>query len=138
MQTEDRMREKAKVVRIDRDRVSVIPLDIDACIGCSNAECKKNGNVFTAVNSRGFDLSVGSEIRVGAPAKSQLKQGLLAIGLPVLLAAAAYLLLPRAFPGSGEGFRVGLTFAALFAGGFLGYRLSVLAGVDLPEVVEVL
>lgn len=132
------MQEKATVVRIDRDRVSVIPLDIEACIGCGNSECKKNGNVFTAVNSRDFDLSVGSEIRVGAPAKSQLKQGLLAIGLPVLLAVAAYLLLPRVFPGSGEGLRVGLTLIALLAGAFLGYRFSILTGVDLPEVIEVL
>ncbi len=132
------MQEKAKVVRIERDRVTVIPLDIDACIGCGNAECKKNGNTFTAVNLMGFDLSVGSEIRVGAPAKNQLKQGLLAIGLPVLLAIVAYLLTPRAVPGSGEGLRAGLALAALLLGAILGYRLSLRIGVDLPEVTEVL
>lgn len=137
MRVGGRMQEKAKVVRIDRDRVTVIPLDLEACMGCGNAECRKNGNMFTVINRGRFDLLVGSEIRVGAPAKIQLKQGLLAVGLPVLLAVGAYTLCSRVFPAAGDGLRTLSALAALLIGAFLGYRLSIRFGVELPEVTGV-
>lgn len=132
------MQEKAKVVEIHDELVCVVPLDIDACIGCTNAECKRNGNVFQAINRKKLDITVGSEVRVVAPLKSQLWQAFLAVGVPILLAAAAYALMAKFAPLSGEGGRVGAALAAMCGGMFLMYRLHRIHTKDLPEVVEVL
>jgi hypothetical protein len=131
------MQEKAKVVEVRGDVISVVPLDIEACIGCSNAECKKNGNVFQAVNSRKLAIVVGNEVRVLAPMKNQLWQAFLSVGVPLLLAVAAFASVAFFLPASGEGVRVGAALAALCAGMILTFNLHRIGSKDLPEIVEV-
>lgn len=131
------MQEKAKVIAIDKDIVSVVPLDIEACIGCSNTECKTNGNVFTAANRRKLDIRVGSEVRIKAPVKNQLSQAFFAIGIPVLLSILVWQLVPLFFIGAGEIFQVGGALVALFAGAVIMFLLTHIVSKDLPEITEV-
>ncbi len=132
------MQERARIVEIRGDRVTVVPVDIEACIGCKNRECKANGSRFTAVNSRGLSLSPGDEVRVGASAKSQLAQGLVSVLLPALAAIAVYLLFPRLARGYGEGARVAATLAALAACAWTRVRVAGRFEPRHSEIVEVL
>jgi hypothetical protein len=132
------MQEKARIVKIDGDVVSVVPLDIEACIGCANSECQKNGSVFQAVNRKKHALSVGDEVRISAPAGKQLLQAVVSVGIPVLFAAAAYAGVGAVAPGSGDGFRIAASLAALVAGMALVYFTRRKGSKDLPEVGELL
>ncbi len=132
------MQEKAKVIGMENDIVSVIPLDIEACIGCSNAECKQNGNVFTAVNRQKFDIRVGSEVRISAPVKNQLSQAFLSVGVPVLAAVAVWMLLPALFAGATEALQVGGSLLAFIAAAALMFRVTGKTAKDLPEITAVL
>jgi len=131
------MQEKARIVKIDGDVVTVVPLDIEACIGCANAECKKNGNEFRASNRKKYALAVGDEVRIAAPAGRQLLQALVSVGLPVLFAAAAYAAL-GAFAPAAEGFRIGASLGALAAGMVLVYFTRRGGTDDLSEIIELL
>jgi len=131
------MQEKARVVAIEGLVVSVVPLEIEACINCSNSECKKNGNVFKALNGRGLSLSIGSQVRIKASAKNLVAQGLLSLGIPVALAAGAYALV-AAITSAGEGLRVGAALAALVSGAVVSFIVAKPGLRGLPEVVEVL
>jgi hypothetical protein len=131
------MQEKAKVVSIRDDVVSVMPLDIEACMGCTNNECKRNGNIFTVANRKNFDIMVGSEVRILAPVKNQLFQGLFAVGLPILFGAAVFALVSYLAPSAGEGASVGGALFALCLGMVFVYRTRKTSAKDLPEIVEV-
>ena len=132
------MQEKARVVALDHDIVSVIPLDIEACIGCSNSECKTNGNVFMVVNTRNFDIRIGSEVRVAAPIKNQLLQAFYALGLPFLFGFGVWQMVPVLFPGAGEGAQVGGALLAFFTWtGFMFWH-SRGQSRNMPEIIEVL
>lgn len=132
------MQERAKVVGIDKNVISVVPIDIEACIGCSNSECKDNGHIFTALNRHNLDLNVGSVVRIDAPMRNQLVQALFAVIIPVGLAVLAFIYLPQFIEGAGEGARVGAAFVALLAGGALMFKLRRITNSDLPDVVEVI
>lgn len=132
------MQERARIVRIDGDIVSVVPLDIEACIGCANAECKKNGNVFRAAKRKSLNLSVGDEVRIAAPVVRQLWQALLSVGIPFLFAVCAYVAVGSFAPTAGEGLRIGASLAALVAGMALVYFARRNKSKGLPEVVEIL
>ncbi len=132
------MQENAKIVEIGQKSVSVIPVDIEACIGCSNSECRDNGHVFEVVNRRRMDIKVGDVVRVQSTMKNQLAQGVTAVGVPVTCAIAAFVIASILAPGSGEGFRVGLALAALLAGGVATYFVTKRTEDSLPEIVQVL
>jgi Positive regulator of sigma(E), RseC/MucC. len=132
------MQEVARIVAIDGDVVTVVPLDVEACIGCQNAACRENGSVFSAVNTRRLEIRIGSEVRIASPVRSQLRQGFSALGIPVLAAAAAYILVSVFVPASGEGLRVPVALATLVAGMILTYALHRSDESELPEIVEVL
>ena len=132
------MQEKAKVVKVEGSVVSVVPVDIEACVGCANAECRKNGSLFAAVNREGFELAPGMEVRIASPARKQLAQALLAVGVPTLAAGLGGKALDARLPGAGEAARAGLSLAAFLAGAVLVYALSRAAPKDLPEIVEIL
>lgn len=132
------MQERAKVIAIHDRLVSVMPIDIESCAGCSNAECKKNGNVFEVLNANRLDISVGSEVRVAASVKNQLVQALFAIGLPLALAVAAYMAVDAFLPSWGEGGSVGLALVAFACGALLVARFRRVHSGDLPVIVEIL
>jgi hypothetical protein len=131
------MQEKARVIAIDGDVISVIPLEIEACINCNNTACKQNGNVFFVVNSRKFDIRVGSEVRVASPAKKQAGQAISAIGVPVACAALAGFAVTRIFPSAGEGLAIGCGLLTLVLAAALMTFLLRRSAKDLPEIVEV-
>lgn len=132
------MQEKARIVEIGKDSVTVIPVDIEACIGCSNSECKDNGHIFHVVNRRRHDIKVGDTVHVRSPLKNQVGQAVIAVGIPVALAVCVFILTPAFLPGAGEGLQVGASLAALLAGSVITYFAGRRGADDMPEITEVL
>jgi hypothetical protein len=132
------MQETARVVSVEGDIATVVPLDIEVCIGCSNSECKKNGNVFTAYNSGKLDLYPGAEVRIRARARNQALQAGLSIGLPVLAAASGYGLTAGMLPEVCEGVLVGVSLAALVCAGAAVAVFHHIGSKDLPEIYEII
>lgn len=132
------MQEKVRVISIEGDIAKVVPLDALSCAGCSNAECRKGGGVFSAANRKGLAIRAGSEVRIDSAARSQLAQAFLSIGIPVLLGIVAWAGMGSFFPGSGDGLRAGAALLAVLLGGTARYALSRGASRDLPEIVEIL
>lgn len=131
------MQEKARVVAIDGDVISVVPLEIEACINCNNTACKKNGNVFHVANGRKFEIAVGSEVRVAAPAGKQAGQAISSIGVPVACAALAGFAVSRFFPKAGEGIAIGSALVALVLSAVVLSLIGRRSTKDLPEIVEI-
>jgi len=92
------MTETARVESIDGQVVTVVPLDLDVCLGCSNEHCRSEGSRFTAVNRRRLPLEVGSRVKIGAPAGRQALQAVVAFGLPVLAGGVVYAALAWLLP----------------------------------------
>lgn len=132
------MQEKARIVEIGRDSVTVIPVDIEACIGCSNSECKDNGHIFSVVNRRKHSIKVGDTVHVKSPLKNQVGQAIIAVGIPVALAVCVFILTPTVLPSAGEGAQVGASLAALLVGSVITYFVSRRTADDMPEITEVL
>lgn len=132
------MQENVRVVEVNAKDVTVIPVDIEACIGCSNSQCKDNGHVFTVVNRRKLDLKPGDTVHIKATIKNQLAQAVLAVGVPLSFATAAFIGVPILLPGSGEGVQVGVSLAALLLGAVLAFLATRLTENALPEILEVL
>ncbi len=132
------MQEKARIVEIGAQSVTVIPVDIEACIGCSNSECKDNGHIFTVVNRRRHDIKVGDTVCIKSPMRNQIGQGIIAIGIPVALAAGVFILMPSFVPGVGEGGQVGASLGALLIGSLVTYFAGKRTESDMPEITEVL
>lgn len=132
------MQEKARVVEIIGDVISVLPVDIDVCVGCSNDECKDNGHLFEVSNPNGFDIKVGTEVRIGAAFKNQLVQALVSIGVPVAVAAAVFIMVPGLLPGSGEGAQVGFSLLFLVLTALVVFRLAKRIPQALPEITGVI
>ncbi len=132
------MQESARVVSIEGSVATVQPLDIEVCIGCSNSECKKNGNLFRVANSRNFPIKPGSEVKIAAPVKNQLYQAIFAVGVPVAVSACFFIAARRYIPSVGEGGSVGIALAALVASMILVYRIRKSVEADLPEIISVL
>lgn len=94
--------------------------------------------MFNAVNRKALNLSVGNEVRIEAPVSRQLRQALLAVGIPVSFAVCAYASAGSFAPAAGEGVRIGASLASLVAGMVLVYFARRNKSKDLPEVVEIL
>ncbi len=132
------MQERGRVVGIDGKVVRVVPLDIEACIGCSNAGCRSQGSVFEAENPRGLPLAVGAEVRVVARAGSQAAQLAVAVLFPIAAGAGGFACIPWVVQGAGEGARVLAAFAcAALAAGIAAFARR-LVPPRLPEVAEIL
>lgn len=132
------MTEIAKVVAIDGEKIQVAPLNVDVCLACSNEKCRSQGSLFTVCNPQRLQITVGSEVRVAAPVVRQLFQGALALGVPVLAAILAYMLLPRCIPAVGDGLRAGLAVAVcVLVAVILTHFLSNSDG-SFAEITEIL
>lgn len=132
------MTETARVVAIDGKTVSVVPLNVDVCLGCSNEHCKAHGSVFTAKNGKQFALKTGDEVRIGARPASQLVQTVISVGLPVLSGAIVYAVLPGILPETGSGLRSGAALAAVFLSAAILVRFVQIGEKGFPEITDVI
>lgn len=132
------MQEKARIVEIGAKDVTVIPVDIEACIGCANSECKDNGHVFTVVNRRKHEIKVGDIVKIKASMKNQLSQAVLAVGVPLTFAVAGFICVPLFLPEAGEGAQVGVSLAALMLGAAIAFTVTRVTESAMPEITEVL
>lgn len=132
------MQEKARIVEINGEFVTAMPLDIEVCIGCQNNDCKTNGSIFYAINRRKFPIKIGSEVKIAASLKKQVLQAVFAVGLPVLLAVGGFMLVPLIVPGAGEGWQIGAALIFLIVGAVLLFQIRRIFRPDLPEIVAVL
>ena len=128
------MTESARVVAVDGKKVSVIPLNIEVCLGCSNEECRSGGSLFTVVNRRDLPVHIGSEVRIGAPVGRQVIQGLVSIGIPVFSAVMLYSGLPHLFPSIEAVIRSGAAIVAALAAAVIVSRVLSIGDAGFPEI----
>lgn len=131
------MTEKARVIAIDGRRVSVVPLDLEVCLGCSNDQCKSEGSVFTVINRRKFPLSIGSEVRVHARPGRQLLQGVVSVGLPLITGAVSYAALPLLAPIAGSVLQSVIAIGAVILTAALIARMIHVGEAGFPEISAV-
>ena len=89
------MRDMAKVIAINGSTVQVVPLITDACIGCKNSTCTKQGRPFTVRNVNNLPLYQGAIVKISAPPVKQGVQALFSLCLPLAAAIAGYILTPK-------------------------------------------
>lgn len=132
------MQEKAKVIEVTNDFVRVIPLDIEVCIGCKNTKCQQNGSIFTAQNPLNLKLEPGSEVRIRASSKKQIKQALIAIGVPILFAIGASILSSQFLSNINEKTQILASLVGLCAGALLVFLFRNTNNTELAEIYEVI
>ncbi|MDR2898507.1 MAG: SoxR reducing system RseC family protein [Spirochaetaceae bacterium] len=137
------MRETGMVVRIEPEGVWVKAVEIEACINCDNSGCsKKQGNAFFCLNPNELPLSEGTRVRVAAPIRNQLFEGLSAILFPLAAAVTGYILasivLPLIGAFSGDGWNVGTALLFLLLSAMLVYLRSSSRPGGTPVITEVL
>ncbi|MBO7135364.1 MAG: SoxR reducing system RseC family protein [Spirochaetaceae bacterium] len=90
------MRNTVKVIAIkDNNAVEVVPLITDACIGCKNSTCTKQGHPFTVQNPQKLPVYQGAIVKISASAVRQAVQAFFSLCLPLAAAIAGYILAPK-------------------------------------------
>ncbi len=128
------MQEEARVVSLNGTIAEVVPLNVEVCIGCSDKSCQQNGSVFRVVNLLNLDIRPGSLVRISARKGTQVVQALVSAGLPLGAMVAGYLLAPMAWPGAGDGLRVGVGLLSMTAAFVLIYFWSKAFRPELPFI----
>lgn len=90
------MKDKAIVVEIKENSVTVVPLITDACISCTSP-CTKRGKPFSVVNKNNFALSKGSIVSIGASKIQQMIQGFFSLLFPIVCSVTGYNICPLFF-----------------------------------------
>ena len=116
------MTEKGKIREIRDKTVIVIPDMSASCFGCMNHECKSQGGLITAENSKALPLETGQIVEVKSPA-GLVGQALAAFLPPVLGFLAGYFLAPLLFPDAGQKASAGLGLIFLFGTAFIIYSI---------------
>ena len=131
------MQEKAKVTAIHKDIITVMPIDIEVCIGCKNNDCKQNGSQFFAKNTKSFSLEIGTEVRLKASAKAQYFQGLFALGIPLFFAFGGYYFRSFFFSKTTEIQSILFALLGLLIGSILALILRRYIKAELPEIYKI-
>jgi len=132
------MKEIGRIQNISGDMVTIKGGEISACVGCSNSECKGNGNIFTAKNSLNLPIHEGQLVEVENKASTTFIQGLEVLLPPVVLFILGYILTGRFAPASSDDVRVGIGVAALFLGFFIMYWVKkLLPSSGAPQITRI-
>lgn len=140
------MRDKAIVVDVKEDFVTVVPLITNACISCSSP-CTKRGNPFKVLNKKNYAVEKGNLVKIGASKATQAVQGIVSLILPVIAAICGYFFSPAIislFSKSGaaevtEGKRAAFVLAFLFLSGLIVFIFSRnSARLGNSEILEVI
>lgn len=146
------MIEKARVLRVDEDRV-VLACDDSACGACpaSAAFCSPRQREFVAGNRQGFPVETDQMVNIHIPPGRAIWAGFTVLMLPLLMFVAGYFageaLLQAGQIGAGLAgttrdalsVLVGLLGLGLgFGGSYLYHRGRKAKGADLPQIVEVI
>ena len=150
------MTERAEVVALHGESVTVRCETSDTCASCSALLCNPRARTYRAVvgadvragaaprdvgglssgasSTTGVALRVGDRVEVEVPERGALGKGLLLFGLPLASFVVVYLALGAA---ADETLRVGLSFAGLGAGMALAVAASRFVKEARPVIVRV-
>lgn len=133
------MQEKARVIEIKGNKVALVPVDLDACAGCSNTMCKEGGHVFYAKNTKGLPVQKGSIVRVAAPVYVQAYEVVIGLLVPLFAAVLVFLISSSFWKGLGEQGVVGISLGVLGLMFFLSYQLGLRNSEKrLPVIIDIL
>ena len=132
------MTEKARVIAIKGRRISVVPLDLEVCLGCSNEQCRSEGSVFTVVNRRKLPLSVGSEVHVHARVGRQFLQGMVSVGLPLATGTISYVVFPLLASAHGSALQSGIAIAIALLTAAVIARILRVGDAGFPEITSII
>jgi len=120
------MREKAKVLKIEKNKALIMPMITDACISCNSSSCAKNGEPFWVDNSKNLPIEVGSIVSVSENLSSKTGQGMFSIIFPIVVSIIFCIL------GGNLALRMAPTSKELFQ------VLGVLLGIVLSSTIVLL
>jgi len=132
------MREIGRIQKIEGKTITIQGDELAGCFGCMNQECRSNGRMFTAENSRGLDVSVGDMVEVSVSAGATASNAVVVLLPPILGFIIAYALVAFGAPASGDAARAAAGVGGLIAG-FLGvyWVRRASPAKSGPEVVRV-
>ncbi len=143
------MKRLATVAAVRKDWVDCLMLDPvekqsartcrnSATCGSTSCGCRVNGRPFKAAKPQDCTINPGDTVLVSAPAADSLKAFALVTGLPVLFAAAAWILSGNLPNQLSENLRAGLAAAAAGAAVFiLMYRGKRRENKKWPQIISV-
>jgi len=136
------MTDKAFVISVQDDIITVMPMGKEACATCG-AECSKKSATFVVCNPNKLDVTAGSTVRLQAKKNMQIIQGLVSLMVPVLSAVAGYFLSSPICSlfgkTAGEGAKaLGVLILFLISSGLVFFFTRRFPMPGTPEIVEIL
>ena len=131
------MIEKARVISVDGDRVTLACADGDTCKACSSAFCSTKQRRFSAENTNHIELSPNDEVEVFVHPGKAILAGFMVLILPLLLFIVGFDLAGRFLGIGSEAGRAGvgaLSLAVGFSGVYLYNRGR--GGESMPSVLR--
>lgn len=131
------MIEKARVISIDGDRVTLACPDADTCKACSSSFCSTKQRRFSAENTNHLELRPDDEVEVFVHPGKAVLAGFMVLILPLLLFILGFDLAGRVLGIVSEAGRAGvgaLSLAVGFGAVYLYNRGR--GGASMPSVLR--
>jgi sigma-E factor negative regulatory protein RseC len=128
------MTERARVISVGVDSVTLECFDHQGCASCGSAFCNVKARTYDAVVDAGLDVHTGDQVEVFVPPARAIAAGFAVLIFPLILFLAGYLL---ARPLETEPLRVAAGLGGLIAGFAIVYLVSRKRRKELPRVVRV-
>ncbi len=133
------MLEKATVIRINNDVVTLACGDSESCQSCAaHGFCGGvNDKTFEAVNINGYELEPGSKVEVFLPTGKTIGAAFMVMIFPLLLFFVFFFGIRLLLESAGEGIQVLSGLAGIAAGFGINFITSRKAGKKgMPEITR--
>ena len=133
------MVEKAKVIKIDNDIVSLVCSDSESCESCAaHGFCGGvNDKSFEAVNSQGLELEPGDSVEVLLPTAKTIRAAFMVMIFPLLLFFLFFFGAGQLLETPSEGIQVLAGVAGIAAGFGLNFITNKKSGrKGMPDIIR--
>lgn len=128
------MTEKARVLKVHDNTVSLQCIDGPHCDSCGSAFCNLKSRTIEASVATGLHVNVGDEVEVFVPPSRAIASGFLVLIVPLILFLTAYLSFSFV---ENEAAQVAAGFGGLVAGFLLVYIVGRRRSPQLPTITHV-
>ncbi|MFO8065849.1 MAG: SoxR reducing system RseC family protein [Spirochaetota bacterium] len=131
------MVEKARVISIDGERVTLSCSDLAGCKACSGSFCGTKQRSFDAANTNNLDLNPNDEVEVFVHPGKAILAGFMVLIFPLVLFVGGFLASGPWLGVTSEAARVAVGGGALVAGFAAVYRYNRRHGnSQMPSVLR--
>jgi positive regulator of sigma E activity len=130
------MKETAKIVKIQREEITLCFTEHEGCKECSSSFCSIKEKLFTAANPRGLALEEGMLVRVFLEPKRTIAFSSLVLVVPLLLFVLFYIASQRLLGLDSEIFEIGIGVCGLALGFLISYMVMKRHRESATPVIE--